>query len=256
MKMLVTGACGFIGSALVRELKAQGHEVISIDRHYGTEAVNMLSYLEDSHPDVVFHLAAQTSVWNEDWQQVIEDNIRQFAYVVMACQATSTRLVYASSSTANGSNGTTVYGMSKSFGERFASVYYPEATGVRLHNVYGPYSRPGTLPHCLIEGAEVTIYNQGRNTRHFTYIDDAVKGLIAAIYSKLPLVNVCNPEELSIWDFACEVQRRKPTLKLTLVPNERAYDNPTQAIDYSIPTIPLDYTSVEEGLAKVFDIRD
>lgn len=48
----------------------------------------------------------------------------------------------------------------------------------------------------------VTIYNEGRNVRHFTYIDDVVEGLICAYGYNIPLINIANPEETSVREYA------------------------------------------------------
>lgn len=63
-KMIVTGSEGFIGKALCRELTKRGVEVIGVDRKSGTEATKVCELLKNGGIDCVFHLAAQTSVFN------------------------------------------------------------------------------------------------------------------------------------------------------------------------------------------------
>lgn len=151
MKVIITGSEGFIGRALSLALKKRGIEVIGIDRKNGQEAADIAKYMPYDL-DAVFHLAAQTSVFNTDLIQIRKDNIDAFMAVVDACakHPNKPKLVYASSSTANPPNMTSLYGITKHFAEEYARVYLPSATGVRLHNVYGPNPRQGTLLWCLI----------------------------------------------------------------------------------------------------------
>lgn len=137
-KMIVTGSEGFIGKALCRELVKRGVEVIGLDRKCGTEATEVCELLKNRGIDCVFHLAAQTSVFNGNLEQIRKDNIDTFMRVVDACNLYRVKLVYASSSTANPVNTTSMYGISKYFDEQYASIYCKTATGCRLHNVYSP----------------------------------------------------------------------------------------------------------------------
>ena len=110
-KIIVTGSEGFIGKALCRELSKRGVEVIGIDRKNGTEASNVHELLKKGDIDCVFHLAAQTSVFNENLEQIRKDNIDTFMSVANACNLYRVKLVYASSSTANPVNTTSMYGI-------------------------------------------------------------------------------------------------------------------------------------------------
>lgn len=154
-------------------------------------------------------------------------------------------MVYASSSTANNCNTTSLYGLSKRFDEEFAKIYCPSATGVRLHNVYGKNPRPGTLLWCLLNNENTKLYNNGKNTRCFTYIDDAVNGLLWASTANCGLYNCVNPEKLTTEEFAKIVGR-----PYTLVDEIRDKDNITQEVNDNIETIPINYTKVEEGIKK------
>ena len=107
--MIVTGSEGFIGKALCRELVKRGVEVIGLDRKYGTEATKVCEYLKNEDIDCVFHLAAQTSVFNGNLEQIRKDNIDTFMRVADACNQYHVKLVYASSSTANPENTTSMY---------------------------------------------------------------------------------------------------------------------------------------------------
>ena len=181
MKMIVTGSAGFIGKALCQELRKRAVEVIEIDRVTGQEASTIGEYLKDGDVACVFHLAAQTSVFNDDLVQIRKDNIDTFMIVADECERYHVKLVYASSSTANLCNITSMYGISKHFDEQYASIYCKNATGVRLHNVYAPNPRNRTLLWYLLNRDKVELYNYGQNIRCFTYIDDVIEGLTQPI---------------------------------------------------------------------------
>ena len=171
--------------------------------------------------------------------------------VATACRRYGVKLVYASSSTANACNTTSMYGMTKHFNEQFAKAYCPRATGVRLHNVYGPDPREGTLLYNLLNQETCTIYNGGRNVRHFTYIGDAVEALIYAYACNRQLVNAVNPVCNTVREFCDEVAKYKP-LQLDYTDDFRPLDNFEQSVNYSIFTVPLPYRSIEQGLSQVF----
>lgn len=252
MKVIITGSEGFIGRALSQALQKRGVEVIGIDRKNGKEVIDIAKYMPDDL-DIVFHLAAQTSVFNSDMIQIRIDNIDSFMAVVAACakHPNHPKLVYASSSTANPPNTTSMYGITKHFAEVYARIYLPSATGVRLHNVYGPNPRQGTLLWCLLNQDNVTIYNEGRNVRHFTYISDIVESLIFASGCNRQLINAANPEEISTLHLAQIVSQYKP-LEIELVAQKREFDRTEQTVNESVYTVPLQYISVSEGIRDIF----
>lgn len=251
-KVIITGGEGFIGKALAVALRKRGIEVCSIDRLNGIEAGDFFTSADISGVDCVYHLAAQTSVFNVNKTDVIRDNIEVFKIVCDACARRGIKLVYASSSTAADGNTTSIYGISKRFNEDYARCYYPRATGVRFHNVYGPCPRPGTLVWYLLNHERVKLYNMGRNVRHFTYIDDIVESLRYAYRCDRQLVNAANPEHTTTLQLA-ELVRQYKTLDIELVAQERGFDRKEQMINDAIFTVPLRYTPVADGVRRIFD---
>lgn len=252
MKIIVTGGEGFIGKALAVALIKRGIEVVSIDRLNGIEAGDYFTSADISGVDCVYHLAAQTSVFNRNKTDILRDNVEVFKIVCDACDAHGVKLVYASSSTANPCNTTSLYGISKQFNEQYARCYNPLATGVRFHNVYGPNPRQGTILWYLLNQERVKLYNEGRNVRHFTYIDDIIDSLIFACRCNMQLVNVANPELTSTLQFAELVKQHKP-LEIELIAQERNFDRKEQSVNEAVYTVPLQYTSVADGIRRIFD---
>ncbi len=249
MKIIITGSEGFVGRTLAASLFDQGYQIIRVDRAIGIEAGDFFTGADLSDVDVVFHLAAQTSVFNRNKSDIIHDNIEVFKTVCDACSRAGTRLIYASSSTAANGNTTSLYGISKLFDEQYARCYNPTATGVRFHNVYGSNPRQGTLLWHLLHDKRVKLYNDGLNERHFTYIADIIRGLLYVMehHGLPPVVNIANPERTTTRKFVETACKYKP-IEFECVKECRNFDRKEQKVENSIYTLPLQYTSVEQGL--------
>lgn len=245
-KAIVTGSEGFIGKFLCNRLEGL-FDVVRIDTKIGGDAARIEPLLARGDIDAVFHLAAETSVFNDRFDDIERENVHAFMVVANACHRHKVKLVYASSSTANACNTTSMYGMSKHFNEQFAKAYCPSATGVRLHNVYGREPRQGTLLYNLLQGP-CTIYNGGRNVRHFTYIGDVAEALIYAYGCNRQLVNVRNPQSNTVREFCEEVAKYRP-LDLDFTDELRPLDNFAQSVDEGIYCVPLHYRDIRQGLA-------
>ncbi|MDE7440925.1 MAG: SDR family oxidoreductase [Muribaculaceae bacterium] len=253
-KAIITGSGGFIGKALVNHLTRQfpGIKIIGIDRAEGIEVSDWFMDHDISDVACVFHLAAQTSVFNTNKCDIIRDNIEAFRIVCDVCRRSGVKFVYASSSTAEQDNTTSLYGITKRFDEQYARCYNPTATGVRFHNVYGRNPRQGTLLWHLIHDRRVRLYNRGANTRHFTYIDNITEGLLMAAYLDTPLVNVANPRECTVSFFA-NLVRKYHYVEIEPVDEEREMDRRVQRVNREIYTLPLRYVPVSEGIRRVFE---
>lgn len=71
------------------------------------------------------------------------------------------------------------------FGHTYAHLYKLPLTGLRFFTVYGPWGRPDMAPFiftkAIIEGKPIQLFNQGQMKRDFTYVDDIVSGVLAAL---------------------------------------------------------------------------
>lgn len=101
MKVLVTGATGFVGRHLVAHLVAQGDEVVATDRASGgpdiTNAQAVQQYVLHNEPEVIYHLAGQSDV-HRSWSNPIESyraNVEGAANVLAAAHAARVRRVVA-----------------------------------------------------------------------------------------------------------------------------------------------------------------
>lgn len=155
--VLVTGAAGFLGRHVVRELRSSGRTVVGVDRAEGDLRVpGVIDLLLDKHrPGLVVHLAARVGrLFGEDAPlDTIADNVGMTALVARACGERGIRLAYASTSEVYGDNGDSVcdeldgpfalphnlYGLTKGFGEDVCSLYAPEGLVVlRFSMPFGP----------------------------------------------------------------------------------------------------------------------
>lgn len=109
-----------------------------------------------------------------------------------------------------------VYDEAKRFAEAITMAYH-RTHGVstriaRIFNTYGPRMRPDdgrALPNFMVQalrGQELTVYGDGGQTRSFCYVDDLIEGIQKLLFSnEVEPVNLGNPEEITILDFAKEI---------------------------------------------------
>ncbi len=111
-----------------------------------------------------------------------------------------------------------VYDEAKRFQEAMTMAYHNyhglETRIVRIFNTYGPRMRlddgralPAFISQAL-RGDDITVFGDGSQTRSFTYINDLVEGIYRLLLSDYALpVNVGNPQEITIKEFAEEIVR-------------------------------------------------
>ena len=156
-------------------------------------------------PQQVINLAAQAGVRYsiENPLAYINSNIVGFTHILEGCRHHKVKhLIYASSSSVYGSNTKmpfsehhnvnhplSLYAASKKSNELMAHtysyLYQLPTTGLRFFTVYGPWGRPDMalfkFTKAIIEEKSIDVFNHGKHTRDFTYIDDIVDGIIKTI---------------------------------------------------------------------------
>jgi dTDP-glucose 4,6-dehydratase len=109
-----------------------------------------------------------------------------------------------------------VYDEAKRFQEAITMAYHNfhglETRIVRIFNTYGPRMRLNdgrALPAFIgqaLRGEDLTVFGDGSQTRSFCYVDDLVEGIVRLLMSDYHLpVNIGNPDEISLKDFAEEI---------------------------------------------------
>jgi UDP-glucuronate 4-epimerase len=231
MRVLVTGAAGFIGYHVSQALLARGIDVLGIDdcnpyydvrlkqgRLEKLQLVNNFVFkqmdiadhdavlrLRDGL-DVVVHLAAQAGVRYSLEQPFAyaAANLTGHLSILELVRHTASieHLIYASSSSVYGTGTTmpysegaradrpsSLYGATKRADELMSHSYTHlfglKQTGLRFFTVYGPWGRPDMayfgFAEAIMAGKPVTLYDQGRLRRDFTYIDDIVAGILGVL---------------------------------------------------------------------------
>lgn len=131
-----------------------------------------------------------------------------------------------------------VYDEAKRFQEAITMAYHTyhgvETRIVRIFNTYGPRMRLNdgrVLPAFIgqaIRGEDLTVFGDGSQTRSFCYVDDLVEGIYRLLMSDYAQpVNVGNPDEITILDFAKEIIKLTGTNQ-KIVFNPLPTDDPKQ----------------------------
>ena len=152
----------------------------------------------------VFHLAAQAGVrksWGRDFHVYTVNNVEGTQVLLEACKGRPLeRLVYASSSSVYGDDvalpmqedarpqPVSPYGVTKLSAEQLCHLYFVNygvpAVSMRYFTVYGPRQRPDMGFHrfflAAMRNEPITVFGDGRQTRDFTFVTDAVAATMAA----------------------------------------------------------------------------
>ena len=167
MKVLITGACGFIGYNVAKFLSDKGEELVLVDRSERKERLNTLKYREylnanslpqklDNSTDIsaVVHLGASVNTGDADRRAIMENNFEYSKTLFDICARKSIRFIYASSAATygDGSKGfddsrrdlepLNYYAESKHKFDEYArdsKEKPPQWVGLKFFNVYGPH---------------------------------------------------------------------------------------------------------------------
>ncbi len=214
MRILVTGATGLIGRALLMQLAQAGHEIVALVRRPFEAPAGVTveqADIRDSamvsaafgrhYPEVVIHLAALLQfACEEDPHLAVDINVNGTVNLLEACRRYGIcRMVFGSSVAVYGrrddlmheddppSPGISVYGETKRLGEilgaRYSALYGSEFIALRYSGIFGPgaaASRGMALARHLIKSTAEKPHVEvpdvsGDETVHLTYLTDAVQ---------------------------------------------------------------------------------
>jgi GDP-4-dehydro-6-deoxy-D-mannose reductase len=155
MRVLVTGASGFVGRALVEELRhgERAYEVFPLGREDGdlADAGVAENAIAETKPDAVVHAAARIGVvrCEDEPELALRSNVLATVHVARACAKQGARLAYVSTADVYGMAAIadedtpptpeSLYALTKLWGEEAARLYAPDRLLIlRLANPYGP----------------------------------------------------------------------------------------------------------------------
>jgi UDP-glucuronate 4-epimerase len=182
--------------------------------------------------DKIIHLAGQAGVRYsiENPSAYLESNVRGFFSILEFGKKNNVQhIIYASSSSVYGLSEKKVfnetdsvdqplsfYAVTKRTNELMA-FYYSNAfslriTGLRFFTVYGPWGRPDMSPFIFTESIlkkkPIKIFNHGKMSRDFTYIEDVVEGILKIFNhehadedSRYEILNIGNGNPVSLMNF-------------------------------------------------------
>jgi len=234
-KILITGGTGFIGSHLVKRLKAQGHQISVIDnlsasrknlpagvKFYQKDICHpsLLKLFQKIRPEVVYHLAADNRITSSPEETLKTNIIGSFNILHVSKLVNIKHFIFTSSAAVYGESKTfpikeshptkpiSAYGVSKLTAELYCQLFQPHfpSTIFRFANVYGPgqssSSEGGVVAIFInqsLKNQRPIIYGSGRQTRDFVYVDDVIDALVLALKTpKNFILNIGSSQPTSI----------------------------------------------------------
>lgn len=155
------------------------------------------------------------------------------------------------------------YAATKRAGELLCSVYHYNhrfpVTCLRLFTVYGPRQRPEMAIHKftrqISRGEEIAVYHEGKSRRDYTYIDDIVCGVVAALDrpSGFDIINLGNSRTVILLDLIALLEKAlQREARLRMLPPQPG-DVPVTYADISRARAKLGFdpqTPIEEGIPR------
>jgi dTDP-glucose 4,6-dehydratase len=160
-----------------------------------------------------------------------------------------------------------VYDEAKRFQESITMAYHRfhglETRIARIFNTYGPRMRlndgrviPAFMGQALRE-EDLTVFGTGEQTRSFCYVDDQIEGIYRLLFSDYHYpVNIGNPNEISILDFAEEIIKLTQTCQKIIFKDLPINDPLQRQPDISLAKNLLDWepkVGRAEGMQKTFN---
>ncbi len=161
----------------------------------------IIKTLKRFKPDIIVNLAAQAGVRHslDHPEDYVSNNISSFLNIIKYAKDYGVeKIVYASTSSVYGGNTDfpfsendrvdnplQFYAVTKRTNELMANAYNDlykiSFIGLRFFTVYGPWGRPDMSIHkftnLIINNKPIDVFNYGKHSRDFTYIDDVVEGI-------------------------------------------------------------------------------
>ena len=262
----------------ITELQRRHGERFTLLRTDFADYSALKAALEPFAFDRIAHLGAQPGVRYsiENPHAYAHSNLTGHLNLLEVARARAVPMVYASSSSVYGGNTKlpfsetdpvdhpiSLYAATKRsnelMSETYAHLYGIPLTGLRFFTVYGPWGRPDMAPwlfsEAILTGKPITLFNSGRMRRDFTYIDDIIDGVAAALERPAPghrIYNLGNSRSEELEHFVEVIERAcdRPAKRLT-APMQAGDVSDTFA-DIAAARADLGFfprTTIEQGMA-------
>lgn len=215
------------------KILAEEYPRVEVIRADITDEKRMEEVFKEGKFDKVCHLAAQAGVRHslEVPREYERSNVLGTLNILEQCRRQGVKnFIFASSSSVYGDGSKipyreddrvdkpiSVYAATKKVNEEMAYTYHRlfglNCTGLRFFTVYGPWGRPdmGVFQFLkrVAEGEPIEVYNHGKMARDFTYVDDIVSGVAAALDKSFPyeIFNLARGESVNLLDYIKEVEK-------------------------------------------------
>lgn len=200
MKIAITGAHGFIGMALTRELKERkiSYEALDRQKHDLFNPKSLKDFV--SNKDIIVHLAGVNK--DGSLEDILKVNILGTKTLLDAITAynRNVKLIFTSSFGVYQEHD--IFGLSKKIAEeilsKYTSMYQFKSIILRYSNVYGLGAKSftnsviATFIHLVKEEKPITLHGDGTQERDYLYITDAVQALFVSFQ--------CNPSKTEAYD--------------------------------------------------------
>lgn len=222
MKVVLTGACGFIGSHILEEYQKQNYEILAIDRVFNhlPESKNthfLLCDLDNDYtleairlfrPDIINHHAAQIDVRRSLQDPILDlkENVENSLRLLDLAKDLNAHFVFASSAGAinNSEFPSSPYGIAKLTVEKYIDFYTRfhnlKSSILRYSNIYGSRQTGGVVglfsKKALLD--ELIEINGGSQTRDFVYVKDIAKLNLLAPQFPAANLTIASEKQISI----------------------------------------------------------
>ncbi|QLH09707.1 NAD-dependent epimerase/dehydratase family protein [Candidatus Nitrosotenuis sp. DW1] len=223
MKIMITGGSGFIGSHLCEEFLKDNHEIIVLTRNASkidnishiiskitleqvdvTDFTNLGNSIEKNKPDVIIHLAGETS-HSKSFENPLYDtdvNTKSTLFILEKIKTLNLKCRFILGSTfivigrptnlpvteETPCNPTTIYGANRLASENYCTIYHnvygTDALVFRITNSFGPREQHisnknaiNFLIYKAFKGEEITIFDKGDFFRDVIYVSDVVSAI-------------------------------------------------------------------------------
>jgi UDP-glucose 4-epimerase len=198
VKLVVTGATGFLGSRAAELLRDRGHDIVALARPGGRERAlaGGVVRIDAGDPaarefvvgsDAVLHFAGVPDPASAaaDPARAIRANVGTTLNLLDACAETGAGLVYPSTVRAALDPPPDEYALSKRLGELACELHDAHATVLRLTSVFGPgqvawegaTGAVAAFAARALDGEPITIPGDPERTRDFVYVDDVLDAI-------------------------------------------------------------------------------